>query len=487
MESRHAPAEVVEAIKDPAGTGIAPRLKYTLDGEDITRPLKKADWGWGDGGAQLLNANIGGRIPLDRAYGETIIQASVAGFEWEMFVSKSMTLEHPDRDWTTDMIAATAGGLADKINLNQDLEVLGWSPMQLLYNAYRRLPYDPALIRIAPMEVPLINRTEPDVLDPEDSSFVETQYVNDMIGAVREDMKSLLAYDTARGVRAAPDPGLGSGLPVTWNYRRNTDELISMPTPKRVDPDKEYDRVVVLDKNDDGSDRVRFEWPVTRPGGRKTAIKGRTLYLPITDTSSRANEIAGLTAKAEAAKASGGIYDGKATVLWNPFLFPGSALHFDDDYSDNAGRKHILWLLVLGMDVQHTDDARKLSTTFSYTATKLEEELVVAPTLLLSFRGTPLITTSTVKIFPPAVGRDEQGLYVVKEYTKPSRWAARDAQGLYFNTETSGGLAGRDGQGLWLLREGYKWTGWAQSDATLDKLNDYTIEELDVTWQLESP
>ena len=277
------PDAAYRAIKDYAGAKVAPRPVFEIEGRDYSDRLGAHSWGWEDGGpAKDLKATVKGLLPIALQNATVRLAYDVAGHETEEIASAEMRLRHDARANTTEIDAVTAGGLADRADLKENLELGGWEPRMVVWRALRKLPYPPHLIRVAPLTSPAIERTAPAPGDEQDFSFDESETARDMVDAVAEE-SPMLWYDTARGTRVRPDPGLGIGAPTLWEYDAGTAEVLDFPTPELLPPDETYTRVCVLDKNQDGTDRVRVERGVYYPNLYHRPPTPRTLYLPFSD------------------------------------------------------------------------------------------------------------------------------------------------------------------------------------------------------------
>lgn len=475
MDLDYVPAHVPAIVKDYAGFRTAPFLSFTIGGVDFSGVIDSVNWGWGDGAAILLKASLATRLPSDMQGDEVILSLTIGGYTEEMFVSRQMRFDCPDDDWRSEVLATTAGGLADKVTLEENLELTGWAPHLVVWNAVHRLPYDQSRVRIHKIETPLIVRTGPDILNPEDTTFDETETVSDVVGSLGEEI-SFIEYDSARGYHFEQDPGIGTGLPIIWEYQRNSDEIISWPMPRRVDPDKEYSKVVVLAKNEDGSDRIRKEWPVHHAQRNHPPLSGQVLYIDFSDESVDADTNAARLAFSEADRAGKGLHEGSADVVLNPFIKPGRVVGFTEDYRDSAGVWSKRWLCIIKKGVTHDDTGGKMMTSFDYSALKLEETLVQAPAAYLQGISPPFITSNIKPILKPFAFRDiiTNVLTLDKRQQYKPYFAKRDnSNGFYFIPANSGGIVGRDNVGRFYIKllSAKQWLTWGDTGLTIGELD----------------
>lgn len=380
---------------------------------DVTDRLEAADWGaGGDSWSWDLSATIWGHLPTrvsggrDARNAPVQLTANFGGYLLPIFEGRTSWPSTSD-DYATELLAATPGAYLDKVTLGGYVEYRGHSPQWVYRDALRRVPlYDFGRLRIPAFESPGIWRT----IDTGDA-FVDADTPGSIISFVDE-LTGAMGFDdpVGRGHHVLRDVGTGETAEVAWRYdatdERQVLERFEEPVPAA--PDEQYRRVIVRDRFDDGTIRVREIFAVDYSRWENPPLAGQDLIIDFAGTEDTLGEPVDVTAEAayrraqkEAALLSNFLHSGSATVAFNPLLEPKDVVTFESKYEDDTGLYRRLWRAVLE-GVSHSFDNATLQTELEFTCVLMEEARLPDEPIVL--RG-----------LTPAVVRYDQVGVIVRE------------------------------------------------------------------------
>lgn len=385
---------VLEALEDVEGMRAEAVLFIGGSQEDYGRRMVLGDWGQSDV-AISLEATIAGRLPRRFEDANTSLFVRVNDVLIPQQQGKQSGFKVQDDLVTSVLTAESGGALLSRVKLRgAGAEYEGLPPEDIARDAFYRVAdvggYDKALIDIEPLGAPLLYFVD-------DTGFKAQESASDVLSRVLEQVPYVPRDNVYGGNKTRVDYGVGSSSSqgITRTFRAA--EFANWTPPQRKDP--RYSNVEVYRENEDGTDAYRASADIAYYGVENPPYADTPLQIPSNDTSANGPANAQASANQKALLLGRGLFGGVDLIL--PYFYPlvecVDAFEVYEVWRDDDGLWDRLWYFEVDA-YKHkksqvgggasTGGARGtdrlgLSTTVSYTAMLLEEDLVQPPTLVV--------------------------------------------------------------------------------------------------------
>lgn len=443
LDSKKEQDLVISTISDWENARSSPTLRLRIGGEDFSDTVPDGDVSQ-DGMAISLEATFvpskGTGLPL-RLYGSPVeIDISVSGVLVPRLRGTISIPEPNDDGVTTKLLAASAGSLADKYTLNETLEITG-PPSYIAREALRRLPYVPGSIHVDSIDAPILYFAR----GTEDGPFTRSQHVSDILSKIQEKMPLFSFRDTAvGGCRGTVTRGFVDIPDIPDHMRFRAQDLLFWKSPTLAL--EQYAYVMVYKDNDED-----FEPAIVKVGYPNRDFgppAGTTLPIPFSGTDpNEAWRIAYLKAQ----ELTHGTYKNAPILELNPLIEVGDPFAVTEVKEEEDIFYEREWLHYIDtwgdFWTEQADSGESgFETKTVCTVTLLNEEVVKAPTLILSLTTGIVQATASSRI--SFYGIDD-GFWI---NTQTQDFLGVDETGFWVDEDKADGRAGFSAEeGFWIL------------------------------------
>jgi hypothetical protein len=333
-----------------------------------------------------------------------------------------------DRASTDPFLSASAGRLANENTLDEDFDINGWYPQQVVRAAASKLPYNRT--KVDKLTSPSLYFTK-----AEDTYFKREQHPSDMFSAVQQKAPYMFIDTYTGGLLASASLFLNRGTALRVY---NADDIRGSGDsteggwrpPVRTEP--RYNKVVVFRRNPDDSYAFEASANIIHRG-HKFVPKNRTFYVELEDPTGDGPTKAQQLANDLASKFSRGIYKDETLIpSLDPLLMRGDSFFVEDyhrDFEASYQRRWLCWVETIKKEIINP------LPLIGYSAALVLEDKIDIPTLVLSGVSGGVLETI----------RDPYGAYGDYFYFDdpvPS-WVSEDDD--YFTLDESGGTVTDNG------------------------------------------
>lgn len=373
-----------EAIADPDRS----RVSYVLSIGDSNIPFgekissEEGEWGTDESGVCYLDLLLSTPMPRRLEGAPVRFYVLIDGVTVPQVTGIDSLSEIGQDRASTNFQARSAGGLANEITLDEEIEVSGWPPEQIVRRASLKLPYERGGVKVDKLAEPLLYFTQ-----VEGTRFLPEQHPSDMYSAVQEKAPYIYRDTYTGGFVASASTALGRGATPQRIY--NANEIRGSASagssggwrpPPRVE--ERYGRVVVFRRNPDDSYAFFSEANVLYRGNSYPPQRNRTFYVELQDPTGDGYKRAQNLAYDLAGRFARGVYkDEMILPAFDPRIEKGDAFIVEETYRDLEATYQRRWL---GWVEKIKQSINTLDTTVGYSAMLVFEDRLDIPALAMA-------------------------------------------------------------------------------------------------------
>lgn len=382
-------------MRFPEADGYTVRIGLLADAEDLGPRVLGAEWGQ----TKIpitLDATIAGYLPRRLADARIRLIVEVEDVPVRQFTGHKTAIVPGENAFTTDLLSSSAGSLGqgkDAIKLRKFTEYPGESPLSIVWDYVKALPYERSNVSIE--AVPRVS------LNYSGSGEFPGFMAHEPVGALLERMGSdaSVGYDyrdTAYdGFKAwLPAPISAASLDSDFEGSENTYASEYLPDWSRQRPSSpllRYAAVRVYRQGPDGRDLSEAIAEIPYPADQRRPDPRRTLDIPVEDNSDDADGNMRDLARRLALEIVRSPYEGRLLLpAYNALIERDDRFRVEENHRDSDGTFHLLWAMKTeNYSHQYAESegasnvtTGALSTSLGYTAALIAEDRIAVPTFL---------------------------------------------------------------------------------------------------------
>ena len=373
MRSRREEEIVAGAIENPEDATM--ELWVTGAGEDLRAALDDATWGQ-DAIPIGMDLSFGVDLEdeLDGAPFELWME--IEGIKVPQVPVGSSEFVPGTAYGVTDVLASSPGiyyGGQSPIKLGEQTDYHGVPPELIARDVALRLPYDPARVRVASLDVPALTYAA----YGEQPGFGAEEPTGGVLSRLEESVGYVFRDTVFRGMRGTVPLPLSANDPVTNEYRAR--DIPDWRPPVR--PSERFYDVRAFRRLPDGTMAYEFRERVRHMGTGPRPLAGQTLDIAVEDDGNASAEEIVRVARREAQNHSRAPRVGSLTL---PRFDP--RIECEDRFAVAArreDRKGNVYEVRYVCAIDAYDHSANLATKVSYTALVSHQERVAVPSLIV--------------------------------------------------------------------------------------------------------
>lgn len=365
---------VDDAIIDLEGNRVSYIL--TIGNEDFSDKIssEEGEWGTEDSGVNYTDFVL--TTPMPRRLEGAPVRFSVVLNDAVIpqLVGIDSLSEMRPGGASTDFQARSAGGLANEITLDEEIECPGWPPEQVVRLATSKLPYTGS--KVEPVGEPILHFSKANG----GTHFRAEMHPSDMYLAVQSKAPYLFTDTYTGGFSASVSRALGKGGIPARTYDAKDIKGEGWKTPPRIEP--RYGKVVVFRRNPDESYAFFAEAAINYRGYSFPPQRSRTYYVELEDPTGQGPQRAQSLANELAGRFLRGVYaDELVLPAFDALLMRGDTFQVSEvakEGSDTYQRSWLAWVKTI------KKGTTTLLPTVGYEAMLAFEDKLDVPTLALA-------------------------------------------------------------------------------------------------------